>query len=131
MKTLWRRFLLRIKTWVSTGKRTSEKEDMVKSLNFLIVFLIVLSLVLSSLVVAQEEKLKLKEGPGKKLVEANCTICHSLDYILINSPFLDKKGWEASVNKMIQVMGAPINKEDVPQIIEYLTTYYGKKESSP
>ncbi|HWP47544.1 MAG TPA: hypothetical protein VNM22_10315 [Candidatus Limnocylindrales bacterium] len=94
-------------------------------------FLLILWIILAAPVLAQEEKIKLKEGPGKKLVEAHCNICHSLDYILINSPFLDKKGWEASVNKMIQVMGAPINKDDVPQIIEYLTTYYGKKESSP
>lgn len=126
MKIPGKRFLFRIKTSFSTGKRASGKEGPVKSL----IFLMILSIVLSSPVLAQEEKIKLKEGPGKKLVEANCTICHSLDYILINSPFLDKKGWEASVNKMIQVMGAPINKDDVPQIIEYLTTYYGKKESS-
>jgi hypothetical protein len=39
---------------------------------------------------------------------------------------LDRNGWEASVIKMINVMGAPIRAEDVPQLIDYLTTHYGK-----
>ncbi len=37
-------------------------------------------------------------------------MCHSLDYIPMNSLFLDRKGWEGSVNKMIKVMGAPISE---------------------
>ncbi len=65
---------------------------------------------------------------GKELVEANCSVCHSLDYIQMNSPFLDKKGWEASVNKMIKVFGAPIKQEDIGPIVEYLYKHYGKKE---
>jgi hypothetical protein len=53
-------------------------------------------------------------------------MCHSLDYIPMNSVFLDRKGWEASVTKMIKVMGAPIGSEDVPAIVEYLSRHYGK-----
>ena len=56
----------------------------------------------------------------------NCVMCHSLDYIPMNSVFLDRKGWEASVNRMIKVMGAPIKSEDIPQIVDYLTKYYDK-----
>jgi len=93
-----------------------------------LIFLTLVVRMLSPVALAQEENVKLKEGPGKRLVEANCSICHSLDYIPMNSPFLDRKGWEASVNKMINAMGASINKEDLPQIVEYLTTQYGKKE---
>ena len=37
-------------------------------------------------------------------------MCHSLDYIPMNSVFLDRKGWEASVTKMMKVMGAPIGE---------------------
>ena len=40
---------------------------------------------------------------------ASCNACHSLDYIPMNSPFLDRKGWEGSVTKMIKVMKAPIS----------------------
>ena len=75
---------------------------------------------------AQESQLRLRDGPGRQLVEANCVMCHSLDYIPMNSPFLDRKGWEASVNKMIKVMGAPIRSEDVPVIVDYLVRNYGK-----
>ena len=75
---------------------------------------------------AGEADFRLKDGPGKKLVEANCTMCHSLDYIQMNSPFLDRKGWEASVNKMIKAMGAPIAEGDVQNIVDYLASQYGK-----
>jgi hypothetical protein len=44
----------------------------------------------------------------------------------MNSPFLDKKGWEATLSKMVNAMGAPIPKEDVPMIVEYLNQHYGK-----
>ena len=74
---------------------------------------------------AQESKVVLKEGPGKDKV-MQCLACHSLDYIQMNSPFLDKAGWTASVNKMINVFGAPIAKEDVEIIANYLVQNYGK-----
>jgi hypothetical protein len=60
------------------------------------------------------------------LVAANCSMCHSLDYIQMNSPFLDRKGWEASVNKMIRAMGAPVAEADVQKIVDYLASQYGK-----
>ena len=75
---------------------------------------------------AQESQLRLRDGPGRQLVEANCVMCHSLDYIPMNSPFLDRKGWEASVNKMIKVMGAPIAEADAQKIADYLAGHYGK-----
>ncbi|GBC88990.1 hypothetical protein HRbin13_01123 [bacterium HR13] len=89
---------------------------------------IFLGILLIAISFAGEEKVRLKDGEGKALVEANCSVCHSLDYIQMNSPFLDKKGWEAEVNKMIKAFGAPVKQEDVPKIVEYLTKYYGKKD---
>jgi mono/diheme cytochrome c family protein len=74
---------------------------------------------------AQETKLALKDGPGKDKAQA-CVACHSLDYIPMNSPFLDKAGWTASINKMINVFGAPIAKEDIDEIASYLAQNYGK-----
>jgi hypothetical protein len=44
----------------------------------------------------------------------------------MNSPFVDKAGWSASVNKMINVYSAPIPKEDVEIIVNYLVQNYGK-----
>lgn len=75
---------------------------------------------------AGESDIRLKEGQGMGLVEANCSMCHSLDYIEMNSPFLDRKGWEASVNKMIKAMGAPVAETDVQKIVDYLASQYGK-----
>jgi mono/diheme cytochrome c family protein len=74
---------------------------------------------------AQESKVELKDAPGKDKAQ-QCIACHSLDYIQMNSRFLDKNGWTASVNKMINAFGAPIQKEDVDAIATYLSENYGK-----
>ena len=76
---------------------------------------------------AGEEQVKLKDGPGVDKVRQNCVACHSLDYIPLNSPFLDQKGWEAAVTKMQKAFGAPIKQEDIGPISEYLAKYYGKR----
>ena len=76
---------------------------------------------------AGEEKVKLQPGPGLDLVRNNCVACHSLDYIPLNSPFLDAKGWDAVVTKMVKAFGAPIRQEDQAPIAEYLSRHYGKK----
>lgn len=88
--------------------------------------LLLLVLLPVTAVASDEGQIRLKEGAGKGLVESNCAVCHSLDYIQMNSPFLDKKGWEATLSKMVNAMGAPIPKEDVPLIVEYLNQHYGK-----
>lgn len=75
---------------------------------------------------ADEGAVRLKDSGGRQLVEANCVMCHSLDYIQMNSPFLDRKGWEASVSKMVKVMGAPISEQDAKIIVDYLAAQYGK-----
>ena len=74
---------------------------------------------------AQEDRLKLKDGPGRDKVEENCGACHSLDYIPMNSPFLDGPKWDAAIKKMIGPFGAPIEAKDVPAILDYLTKNYG------
>ncbi len=83
-------------------------------------------LLLCTPVKADESNIVLKDAPGRNVVAANCSTCHSLDYIPMNSVFLDRKGWEGSVNKMIKVMGAPIKDKDVQQIVDYLAAQYGK-----
>lgn len=74
---------------------------------------------------AQEAKVTLKDGPGKDKA-MQCVACHSLDYIHMNSRFLDKAGWTATTNKMINVFHAQIPKEDVDAIAGYLAQNYGK-----
>ena len=78
-----------------------------------------------SAALADESALRLKEGPEAVTVRANCSICHSVDYIQMNAPFMKKAAWEAEVRKMMKVMGAPVPEEEVPRIVDYLTRNYG------
>jgi sulfite dehydrogenase (cytochrome) subunit B len=74
---------------------------------------------------AQEEKIALKDVQGRDVVEQNCSACHSLDYIVMNSPFLDQAKWEATVKKMIASYHAPIEPADSATILAYLQANYG------
>jgi mono/diheme cytochrome c family protein len=73
----------------------------------------------------QETKVTLIDARGKAQTQA-CGTCHSLDYIQMNSRFLDKAGWTGSINKMINAFSAPIPKEDIEAIASYLAQNYGK-----
>jgi cytochrome c5 len=88
--------------------------------------LLVFALLSTLPALAGEGDFRLKDAPGKELVTSNCSMCHSLDYIQMNSPILDRKGWEASVNKMIKAMGASVAEADVQKIVDYLASQYGK-----
>ena len=74
---------------------------------------------------AREAPIALKPGAGKEKVEALCSGCHSLDYIRLNSAFMNRQTWTAEVTKMINAFGAPIPKEDEAVILDYLTAIYG------
>ena len=43
---------------------------------------------------ADEPAAHLKQAPGVDVVEGHCGACHSLDYIEMNSPFLDAAKWD-------------------------------------
>ena len=75
---------------------------------------------------ADESSIQLAQAEGVERVQAACAICHSLDYIVMNSPFQDRAGWEKTVTKMVKVMGAPIAPEDAAVIVDYLEKHYGK-----
>ncbi len=74
---------------------------------------------------ADEKPVELKKAPGLDKVEANCAACHSLDYVLMNSPYPNAALWDAEVNKMIKTYGAPIEDADAKAIKDYLTKNYG------
>jgi hypothetical protein len=75
--------------------------------------------------VAEEKPVDLKKAPGLDKVEANCSGCHSLDYILMNSPYPSAALWDAEVTKMIKAFGAPIADADAKTIADYLKKNYG------
>ena len=86
--------------------------------------IIALALVATT-VLAAEQRIVLKEGPGRDKIEANCASCHSLDYITTNSPFMTRQVWDAEVTKMIKAFGAPIGDTDAKTIADYLKKNYG------
>jgi hypothetical protein len=93
----------------------------------LIAFSVPVFLAFAVAAAAQESKVQLQDGPGKDKAMA-CVACYSLDYIPMNSRFMTKAAWTASVNKMINVYGAPIDKADVETIATYLAQHYGVQQ---
>jgi len=83
-------------------------------------------LLVAGLAIAAEQRIVLKDGPGRDKVEANCGSCHSIDYIVTNSPFMNRQVWDAEVTKMIKAFGAPISDADAKEIAEYLAKSYGQ-----
>lgn len=95
----------------------------------LLVFTFICSqLILVSSAIADESSFVLKTAPGVDMLYAKCVGCHSLDYIEMNSPFMDRKSWEKTVTKMIKVMGAQVTPEEEQIILNYLTKNYGKEK---
>ena len=74
---------------------------------------------------ADESRIRMTDAPETPAVIANCSGCHSLDYIQMNSRFVKRAGWEAEVKKMVSVMGAPVSEADAAKLVDYLTREYG------
>ena len=74
---------------------------------------------------ADEKPVELKKAPGVDTVAGNCSGCHSLDYILMNSPYPNAALWDAEVTNMIKAFGAPISDADAKVIADYLKKNYG------
>jgi sulfite dehydrogenase (cytochrome) subunit B len=73
-----------------------------------------------------EETAAFKPGPNLEVVKANCSGCHSADYVNTQPRNVKSKKdfWQAEVTKMIKVYGAPIEDADVPKIVDYLAATY-------
>jgi len=108
--------------------------------NLLLIWFLITLMIVPTMVLSQEQAgpgkgtvhslelpimpIQLKQGPGYDKVSTLCNICHSTDYITMQ-PAFPRATWTAEVNKMIKVMGAPINEEDAETIIDYLAQNYG------
>ena len=73
---------------------------------------------------ADDAPAPLKLGTGADMAGAYCNVCHTSDYIIMNSMFLTPDQWKAEVTKMRTVFGAPIDDATAGQIIAYLATHY-------
>ncbi len=89
---------------------------------------VVIALVLaSSAAWADEEPAPLKAGAGVEVVSANCNVCHTSDYIVMNSVFLSADAWKAEVTKMRRAFGAPVDDATAAEIVAYLAANYAVK----
>jgi hypothetical protein len=66
---------------------------------------------------------ELAEGEGKQEVQSFCATCHSTRYVTMQPP-LPGPTWEAEVNKMMKVYGAPIPEVAAKKITAYLQGHY-------
>jgi hypothetical protein len=78
---------------------------------------------------AGEERIQLKDGVGRDVTMARCVVCHSVDYITMVAPLMDRTAWEKSVRKMIDVFGAPVSEQEANTIVEYLGQHYAASEA--
>ncbi len=74
--------------------------------------------------IADEGSVQLIDAAGRELTSGACVTCHSLDYIPMNAPLMNRGSWDKTVHKMIDKFGAPIRPEDVDAIVAYLTQHY-------
>jgi cytochrome c553 len=77
-----------------------------------------------TLTLPPEEATALADGPGRSAVLSRCGACHSMRYIA-GQPRLSRKGWQAEVDKMKNVYGAPVTDADAPLIVDYLVAANG------
>ena len=63
--------------------------------------------------------------PGYALVQRDCLVCHSAQYVQYQPSSAPRSYWEATVKKMKSPFGAPFPDEDIPAIVDYLVKTYG------
>jgi mono/diheme cytochrome c family protein len=73
---------------------------------------------------ADDTPVPLRRGAGDEVANAYCNVCHTSDYIVMNSSFLTPDAWKAVVTKMRTAFGAPIDDATAAQIVTYLAAHY-------
>lgn len=69
------------------------------------------------------------QGPGWDTFVTSCALCHSPRYISMQ-PDLPRATWTAVVTKMVKTFGAPMNEQQVGQVVDYLVFYQGSKTAA-
>ena len=82
------------------------------------------ALTLKSAKVELPDSTTMFQGPGADAINNNCLSCHSAGMVL-NQPALPTAVWRATVEKMIHTYMAPVDKQDVAAIVDYLTRTKG------
>jgi len=66
--------------------------------------------------------------PGYQLVQKNCIVCHSAQYVSTQPPASPRSYWTAEVHKMQKSFGAPIDEKEMPEMVDYLAKTYGNEK---
>ena len=74
-------------------------------------------------------QLKPSALPGYAKAQANCTVCHSAEYMQYQPPTAPRAYWDAMAKRMKVVFKAPIADEDIPLIVDYMAKTYGNEQS--
>ncbi len=74
---------------------------------------------------AETARFQPSELPGYALVQRDCLICHSAQYVQYQPSSSPRAYWEATVKKMKKPFGAPFSDDDIPAIVDYLVKVYG------
>ncbi len=69
----------------------------------------------------------LPDGPGKAVVEKVCSKCHDLEGVVHSKN--SKEGWSKIVDDMVS-RGAEASDQEIEQIVNYLTTAFGRKATT-
>jgi cytochrome c5 len=85
---------------------------------------IVIPIALAVTAAGQSAPPALPEGPGKELVEAVCTACHTLERVVAKRA--TKAEWQDKVLEMLQE-DPDITQQERDQIVEYLAKAFPPK----
>jgi glucose dehydrogenase len=68
------------------------------------------------------ESARLPSGPGRQIVQADCTLCHGVENITRSR--LSRAQWRATVRDMMS-RGAPVTTAEYGALLDYLTDNFG------
>ena len=67
-------------------------------------------------------------GKGAALTMARCAVCHDITHVTRTR--LSRGEWEDNIKVMI-ARGMPVEPQEIPIIVEYLSTYYNRDQPPP
>ena len=75
------------------------------------------------------ETASFKPAAGSEIANAQCLVCHSVEYIVTQPPF-PRTFWAASIKKMREKYDAQIPDAQVEPLLDYLVENYGVKTNT-
>jgi cytochrome c5 len=72
------------------------------------------------------ELASLPDGPGKKILDTSCTVCHDLKEVTKFNGFWAKENWRDIVTTMV-LDGARVDKAQFPVLVDYLARTFPRE----